>query len=414
MRASEERAGASMAGTARRAAHKGTPFEVLRVFLRLGLTSFGGPVAHIGYFRNAFVIERQWLDERAYADLVALCQFLPGPASSQVGFAIGLMRAGLLGGLAAWTGFTLPSAIILTLFAYGEAALTGPAGEGLLHGLKLTAVAIVAQAVLGMGRSLAPDGRRAAIAVLALLLMAFAPGGASQVAAILLGALAGLLVCREEAAAAGGAGHPPLARRTGFVCLAAFFALLALSFLPGRNSPLAFFAAVTRSGALVFGGGHVVLPLLQAAVVDPGWVSPSAFLAGYGAAQAVPGPLFTFAAYLGAVAAAPPGGAPGAALALIAIFAPGMLILMGALPFWHAVSARPQARAAMAGVNAAVVGLLASALYDPLWTSAVRSRADFAVAAAGFAALVAGRAPPLIVVVFTAAAGVALGVGGAG
>ena len=396
-------------GAARPGEAGGDPLEVLRVFLRLGLTSFGGPVAHLGYFRNAFVVERGWLDERAYADIVALCQFLPGPASSQAGFAIGLGRAGLLGGLAAWAGFTLPSAIALTCFAFGETALTGRAGQGLLHGLELAAVAVVAQAVLGMARNLAPDRPRAAIAVLALLLMAFAPGGASQIAAILAGAGAGLVVCRQAGDAGREAEAPPLARTTGLLALAAFFGLLLLSFLPARDSGLAFLASVYRSGAMVFGGGHVVLPLLRTAVVDPGWVSNGAFLAGYGAAQAVPGPLFAFAAYLGAAATAPPGGAPGAALALVAIFAPGVLILIGALPFWHALSRRPQARAAMAGVNAAVVGLLASALYDPVWTSAVRTPADFAVAAAGFAALAVWGAPPLAVVALTAAAGVGLG-----
>jgi chromate transporter len=382
--------------------------EVLGVFLRLGLTSFGGPVAHLGYFRNEFVVKRQWIDERAFADLVALCQFLPGPASSQVGFALGLKRAGLIGGLAAWAGFTLPSAIALTLFAYGEGVLAGSAGRGLVHGLKLVAVAIVAQAVLGMARTLTPDGPRATIAVLALALMAFAPGGAGQIAAIVLGGLAGLVVCRETVEAPLDAGPSPLSREAGFASLAAAFALLALSFTPGRDSSLAFLAAIYRSGALVFGGGHVVLPLLKSAVVDPGWVSDGAFLTGYGAAQAVPGPLFAFAAYLGALATAPPGGALGAALALVAIFLPGVLILMGALPFWHDFSRRRQARAAMAGVNAAVVGLLASALYDPVWTGAVVGPADFAIAAAGFAALVAWRAPPLVVVIAIAAAGMGL------
>ncbi len=387
----------------------GSPFEVLRVFLKLGLTSFGGPVAHLGYFRNAFVLKRSWLDERAFGDLVALCQFLPGPASSQVGFAIGLMRAGYPGALAAWAGFTLPSAIAMTLVAYGAGALHGPAGEGLLHGLKLVAVAVVAQAVLGMAQSLAPDRPRAAIAILALILVAFAPGGVGQLGAIVVGGLLGLVFCREGAEAAAGGAEAAVSRRMGVVFLAAFFALLALSFAPARDGAFAFLAAVYRSGALVFGGGHVVLPLLRAAVVDPGFVSDSAFLAGYGAAQAMPGPLFTFAAYLGAAAPAP-GGGPGAALALIAIFLPGILVLLGALPFWHALRVRPGAQAAMAGVNAAVVGLLASALYDPVWTSAVLGPADFAIAAAGFAALVVWRAPPLAVVLLTAAAGVALGV----
>src|SRR5271166_1668425 len=390
----------------------GSPFEVLRAFTKLGLTSFGGPVAHLGYFRNAFVVERGWLDERAFGDLVALCQFLPGPASSQACFAIGLMRAGYFGALAAWAGFTLPSAAAMTLVAYGAGALYGPAGEGLLHGLKLVAVAIVAQAVLGMARSLAPDRPRAAIAVLALILTAFAPGGLSQIAAIVLGGLLGLVFCRQGAEApAGAAAATPVSRRMAVLFLIAFFALLTLSLLPAREGALAFLAAIYRSGALVFGGGHVVLPLLRAAVVDPGFVSNNAFLAGYGAAQAMPGPLFTFGAYLGAVAPAP-GGAAGAALALIAIFAPGILILLGALPFWQALRARAGARAAMAGVNAAVVGLLASALYDPVWTGAVRSPADFAIAAADFAALTVWKAPPLAVVVLTAAAGVALAVAG--
>ena len=390
----------------------GSPLEVLRIFLRLGLTSFGGPVAHLGYFHNAFVVRRQWLDERAYADLVALCQFLPGPASSQVGFSIGLIRAGYLGALAAWAGFTLPSAIAMTLAAYGAGVLNGPAGEGLLHGLKLVAVAIVAQAVLSMARTLTPDKPRAAIAILALMLMAFAPGGVSQIGAIVAGGLAGLAFCRQEAEAAVDGGEAPISRKMGLVFALAYFALLALSFLPSRESALAFVAAVYRSGALVFGGGHVVLPLLQGAVVAPGWLPESAFLAGYGAAQAVPGPLFTFAAFLGAAANAPPGGVPGAALALVAIFLPGVLILMGALPFWHALRARAGARAALAGVNAAVVGLLASALYDPVWRSAVGGPKDFAIAAAGFAGLVVWRAPPILVVVLTAAAGVALGVAG--
>jgi len=390
---------------------RGSPLEVLLVFLKLGLMSFGGPAAHIGYFRHAFVVERGWLDERAFADLIGLCQFLPGPASSQTSFAIGLFRAGYPGGLAAWVGFTLPSAIAMTLFAYGAGALTGPAGEGFLHGLKLVAVAVVAQAVLGMAQNLAPDKPRAVIAVLALIVMAFTPKGASQILAIALGGVLGLVLCRQGAGATAQGGEAaPVSRRIGLVFLALFFVLLALSFLACGGGTLAFLAAIYRSGALVFGGGHVVLPLLQGAVVAPGFVSESAFLAGYGAAQAVPGPLFTFSAFLGAVASVPPGGAAGAVLALVAIFAPGLLILLAALPYWRGLRARPRARAAMAGVNAAVVGLLASALYDPVWTSAVKTPADFAVAAAGFAGLVAWRAPPLAVVVLTAAAGVILGV----
>jgi chromate transporter len=390
----------------------GSPLEVLRVFLKLGLTSFGGPIAHLGYFRREFVVRRAWLDERAYADLVALCQFLPGPASSQTGFAIGLMRAGYLGGLAAWAGFTLPSAIAMTLVAFGEGALKGRAGDGLIHGLKLVAVAIVAQAVLGMARNLAPDRPRATIAVVSLVLTASVPGTWAQVAVILLGALAGLLVCRIGVGADVAVAEAQISRSMGFVFGAAFFVLLALSFAPSLSGAAALAAAFYRSGALVFGGGHVVLPLLRVAVVDPGWVSDSAFLAGYGAAQAVPGPLFAFAAYLGVVAGVGPGGVAGAALALVAIFLPGLLLVMAVLPFWNGWRGLSGARAAMAGVNAAVVGLLASALYNPVWTSAVRTPADFAIAAAGFVALIVWRAPPLLVVLATVAAATALSLAG--
>ena len=390
----------------------GPPLEVLRVFLKLGLTSFGGPVAHLGYFRREFVVKRAWLDERTYADVVALSQFLPGPASSQTGFAIGLMRAGYLGGLAAWAGFTLPSAAAMTLFAYGEGALRGPVGDGLMHGLKLVAVAIVAQAVMGMAQTLCPDRPRATIAVLALILTTFTPASWAQIVVILLGALAGFFVCRQSADIAFAGPEPPVSRRMGIAFAALYFALLALSLVPMRAGTAALAAAFYRSGALVFGGGHVVLPLLRAAVVGPGWVSDGAFLAGYGAAQAVPGPLFTFAAYLGTVASVPPGGVLGAMLALVTIFAPGLLLMMAALVFWRDLRARNDARAAMAGVNAAVVGLLASALYNPVWTSAVRGPVDFAIAAAGFVALIVGRAPPLLVVVATAAATVALSLAG--
>jgi chromate transporter len=400
----------SRAGLGRSKAN--SPLEVLRVFLKLGLTSFGGPVAHLGYFRREFVVRHGWLDERAYADLVALSQFLPGPASSQTGFALGLMRAGYLGGLAAWAGFTLPSAVAMTLFAYGEGALHGPVGDGLMHGLKLVAVAIVAQAVMEMAQTLCPDRPRATIAALALILTAFARAGWTQIVVILLGALAGFFVCgRGEDIPVAGA-EAPVSRAMGIVFAGLYVVLLALSFVPAGAGAAALAAAFYRSGALVFGGGHVVLPLLRAAVVDPGWVSDNAFLAGYGAAQAVPGPLFTFAAYLGAVANVPPGGVGGAALALVAIFAPGLLLMMAALVFWRDFRARSGARAAMAGVNAAVVGLLASALYNPVWTSAVRGPTDFAIAAAGFVALIVWRVPPLLVVLATAAAAVALSLAG--
>jgi chromate transporter len=389
---------------------RGTALEVLLVYLKLGLTCFGGPIAHIGYFRDEFVIRRRWLDEQTFADLVALCQFLPGPASSQTGFVIGLMRSGYLGGLAAWTGFTLPSAIALVLFAYGAGSLSGPIGTGLLHGLKLVAVAIVAQAVWGMARSLAPDRARASIGAVAALIMLFSPSSLAQIAAILLSGLAGLFLCRAAPPAADGHMTLPVSRHAGVAALAAFAVLLVgLLLVQGHLSTgIDLFAAFYRSGALVFGGGHVVLPLLREAFVTPGWVSDDAFLAGYGAAQAVPGPLFTFAAYLGAVAQTAPNGLVGAILGLIGIFLPGILILIGTVPFWDALRTRAGAQAAMRGINAAVVGILAAALYDPVWTSSVKASGDFAVALIGFVLLVAWRAPPLLVVVVGALGGVAL------
>jgi chromate transporter len=386
-----------------------SPVEVFLAFLKLGVTSFGGPIAHIGYFRAEFVERRKWLSERAYVDLVALSQFLPGPASSQTGFGIGLLRGGYLGGLAAWVGFTAPSAILMVLFAYGAGSIAGSAtGAALLHGLKLVAVAIVAQAVLGMARSLCPDRERASIAALALMLMLLAPGSLSQVGTIVLGGIAGIFVCRARTETAPDSMTIPVSRGVATLSLILALVLLAVAFVPARGG-LALFDAFYRSGALVFGGGHVVLPLLRDAVVAPGWVSDSSFLAGYGAAQAVPGPLFTFAAYLGAVASVPPGSVSGAVIALVAIFLPGLLCLMGTLPFWHALRARPNAQAAMRGTNAAVVGLLGAALYNPVWTSAVQRPADFAVAATGFVLLIAWRAPPLLVVVLSAIAGIAIG-----
>jgi chromate transporter len=389
--------------------------EVLLIFLKLGVSCFGGPIAHIGYFRDEFVTRRRWLDEQAYADLVALCQFLPGPASSQVGFSIGLTRAGYLGGLAAWTGFTLPSALLLLLFAYGVGSLGGPIGAGLLHGLKLVAVAIVAQAVWGMARSLCPDRERASIAAVAALVVLFSPSSLGQIAAILFGAVAGLVWCRAAPPASGGppAAHVamPVSRAVGASALALFAVLLAgVLLLPGRLSSQAFdlFAAFYRSGALVFGGGHVVLPLLREAFVAPGWIGDDAFLAGYGAAQAVPGPLFTFSAYLGAMVTPQPHGIAGAALGLLGIFLPGILILIGTLPFWNAFRSRAGAQAAMRGVNAAVVGVLGAALYNPVWTSSVKAPGDFAVALVGFVLLAAWRAPPLVVVLVSACGGIAL------
>lgn len=380
--------------------------EVFGVFLRLGLTSFGGPVAHLGYFRQEFVVRRRWLDERSYADLVALCQFLPGPASSQVGMAVGLSRAGYAGALAAWFAFTLPSAVALVLFAYGLAAAGGAAGSPWVHGLKVAAVAVVAQAVLGMMRSLAPDRERATLAVVAAAIALAVPSAWGQVGAILVGAVAGLTVLRAPAAASE---HVPIplriGRSAGALCLLLFVALLVgLPLLAAANPDrtVAFVDSFYRAGSLVFGGGHVVLPLLKAEVVPPGWVDEAQFLAGYGAAQAVPGPLFTFAAFLGAVA----GGWSAAAICLVAIFVPSFLLVVGALPFWEEIRRQPRAQSALRGINAAVVGLLLAALYDPVWTAGIRNAGDFAVAAAAFLALYAwGAAPWLLVLACAAAVG---------
>ena len=394
---------------------KAAPGEVFLAFLKLGLTSFGGPIAHLGYFRDELVVRRRWIDETSYADLVALCQFLPGPASSQVGFALGLLRGGPWGGLAAWSAFTLPSAILLVVFALGASVFTGTAGTGLIHGLKLVAVAIVAQAVWGMARSLAPDRPRATIALVSVLIVVAAAGSAGQVGAIVCGGLAGARFCRGEGAKPAGRLAFPVPRRVGLLLLALFFALLAglpLAATLSNVQGIALFDAFYRSGALVFGGGHVVLPLLQEAVVRPGWVSPDGFLAGYGAAQAVPGPLFTFAAYLGTIMAPPPHGIAGAALCLVAIFLPGLLLVTGALPFWDAFRTRPLAQAAMRGTNAAVVGILGAALYDPVWTSAVRDSWDFVVALAAFILLTTWKTPPWIIVLLAGAYGLGAGLAG--
>ena len=388
---------------------RGSAREVFAAFLKLGLTSFGGPIAHLGYFRNEFVERRKWLDETTYAELVALCQFLPGPASSQVGFSLGILRGnGLLGGLAAWFAFTTPSALILIAFAMGAAVFTGPIAEGFLHGLKLVAVAVVAQAIWGMSRTLTPDRPRAGIALAAVAIVVFFAGSFGQIAAIVLGACAGLWLCRGDVAPVSGHLYFPVTRRAGVIALALFAALLLIRPFVARatgSQALALFDAFYRSGALVFGGGHVVLPLLQAQVVTPGWVSNEAFLAGYGLAQAVPGPLFTFAAYLGAVMVPPPNGLAGAAIALVAIFLPGMLLVYGTLPFWDPMRTRPAAQAAMRGTNAAVVGILGAALYNPVWTSAVSTPRDFALALAGFLLLTVWKLPPWIVVVLLAGAG---------
>ncbi len=383
--------------------------EVFRIFLRLGLTSFGGPIAHIGYFRREFVLNRQWLDEHAYADLVGLCQFLPGPASSQVGFALGLSRRGLSTGLAAWLGFTLPSALALFLFASMAASLTGLYATAAIHGLKIVAVAVVAQALWGMAQTLTPDLRRIAIAALAAVIVTVLAGSFGQILAIILGALLGLLLCRGIATTGASPLRVTISRPLAIASLILFALLLATGpLLASASHAIAVFNAFYRSGALVFGGGHVVLPLLSDAVVRPGWLSPQTFLAGYGAAQAVPGPLFTISAYMGALLNTAPNGAWGAILAVIAIFLPGMLLVMGALPFWQDLRSRPDLQAAMRGINAAVVGILAAALYSPLWTSAIGDWRDAALAAAGFALLVFAKLPSWAIVLATAAASVLL------
>ena len=379
--------------------------DVLSASLRLGLTSFGGPIAHLGYFRDEYVVRRKWLDEKTYADLVALCQFLPGPASSQVGIAIGQLHAGYAGALAAWAGFTLPSAIALVLFAYGVDALGGALGSGWLHGLKVVAVAVVAQAVLGMMRSLAPDRERATLAVVAAAIVLAVPSAWGQIGAIVLGGVVGIVLPRKDAPVNHVALPLAISRWSGACLLILFFVLLiglpllAVS-LPSQSLKL--FDAFYRAGSLVFGGGHVVLPLLQASVVPPGWVSNDAFLAGYGAAQAVPGPLFTFAAYLGAVMGPQPNGWAGAGLCLVAVFLPSFLLVIGTLPFWDQLRRLSVAQGVLCGVNAAVVGLLLAALYNPVWTSGITSGVDFALAAAGFLLLFMWQVPPWLVVVLSA------------
>lgn len=388
---------------------RGRASEVFWAFLALGLTSFGGPVAHLGYFRTAFVERRQWLSEQAYADLVALCQFLPGPASSQVGFALGLMRAGPWGAAMAWLAFTLPSAIVLVLFALGAAVLDGPVASGIIHGLKVVAVAIVAHAVWGMARNLCPDKTRTGIALAAVFAVVLVSGPLGQVAAIVLGGVAGLLFCRESAAAANNDSlHFPVTRRVGTLALLIFAGLLLLlPLLAASAGWLNVVDAFYRSGALVFGGGHVVLPLLEAEVVQSGWVTADEFLAGYGAAQAVPGPLFTFAAYLGALLPGIPS-VIGALLALLAIFVPGFLLLVGVLPFWNQFRQWGSAQALMRGANAAVVGILGAALYQPVWTSAIIGPYEFVLALTGFMLLTVWKLPAWVVVIVVALGGVVI------
>lgn len=394
-------------------ASRGSAVEVFWAFLRLGVTSFGGPIAHLGYFRDDLVARRRWMTDKAYADLVALCQFLPGPASSQVGFATGLHRAGTLGAIAAFLAFTLPSAILMVAFAFGAALFEGVVGAGLLTGLKIVAVAIVAQAVWGMAKTLTPDARRASIAVVAAVVALLLAGSIGQVLAIVLGAVAGLLLCRSAPAELGDTdlAHFPVSRTAGIASLAVFVVILlgmpVLAALTG-NGPLTLFDTFYRAGALVFGGGHVVLPLLEAGVVETGWVSPEQFLAGYGAVQAMPGPLFTFSAYLGTLSTVGPGGVLGAAVALVAIFLPGFLLLVAVLPFWNALRGRTWMQSLMRGANAAVVGILGAALYDPLFTTGIVGAGSFSLALVCFVLLIAWKLPPWAVVLVGGAGGILL------
>ncbi|MHC8350301.1 chromate efflux transporter [Pseudomonas sp. RT4P38] len=387
---------------------RSSAWSVFLIFLRLGLTSFGGPIAHLGYFRDEFVTRRRWLTERSYADLVALCQFLPGPASSQVGIALGLSRAGYRGALAAWTGFTLPSAVALILFALGISQYGAALAPGALHGLKVVAVAVVAQAVWGMARNLCTDVLRVSIMVMAACVALLEPSAWGQVSVIAAAGLAGLLLFKPDQSAE----HDPLpitiSPRAGALWLSLFLALLVglpllTELLP--NQTVAMVDAFYRSGSLVFGGGHVVLPLLQAEVVPSGWVSNETFLAGYGAAQAVPGPLFTFAAFLGASMNLAPSGWIGGIICLLAIFTPSFLLIVGALPFWERLRRSLRTRAALAGVNAAVVGLLLAALYQPVWTSAIFKPQDFGLALVALVALMFWKLPPWLVVVGCGVAG---------
>lgn len=392
-------------------AQRSSFWEIFSVFLLLGVSSFGGPVAHLGYFRTEFVERRRWMDERSYADLVALCQFLPGPASSQVGMAIGLARGGWWGSLAAWAGFTLPSAGLLISFALVLSQHGHWGDSGVVHGLKIAAVAVVAQAVWGMSKSLCPDRPRAALAIGAALLTLLLPSAFAQVSAIAVCGLVGWRLLQLPGQQAVDHRSYGVSRGAGMAALVVFsLLLLGLPLLvAGTGSPLlATLDAFYRAGALVFGGGHVVLPLLQSAVVPGGAVSNAEFLAGYGATQAVPGPLFTFAAYLGAVMrpeVAGVGGWAGGLACLAAIFLPAWLLVVGVLPFWDTLRRRPAVQSALAGVNAGVVGLLLAALYDPVWTTAIGSRADFGLALAAFGLLVYARWSPLLVVASSAAAG---------
>ncbi len=387
--------------------HEGA-WEIFLIFLRLGLTSFGGPIAHLGYFRDEFVTRRQWLAEKSYADLIAFCQFLPGPASSQAGIALGLARAGYRGALAAWAGFTLPSAIAMILFAQGIASHRDLLSSAVLHGLKIVAVAVVVQAVWGMARNFCKDALRVTIAVLAACIVLLTPSALVQVGVMAIAGLVGLLLFSPVQVVE----HKPLpitvSHRAGVLWLMLFFVLMIILPLLAKVLPGHFIAEVDafyRAGSLVFGGGHVVLPLLQAAVVPSGWVSNETFLAGYGAAQALPGPLFTFAAFLGGSMSAAPSGWTGGMVCLLAIFTPSFLLVMGALPFWESMRCNVRTQSALAGINAAVVGLLLAALYHPVWTSTIHSPKDFALALVLLVALMFWKLPPWLVVIASGVAG---------
>jgi len=388
---------------------RGSAPEVFITFLKLGLTSFGGPIAHLGYFHHELIERRKWVDESVYAQLVALCQFIPGPASSQLGFALGLLRGGWAGAIAAFLAFTLPSALLLFAFAAFLPYLSGTVGNAAIHGLKLVALAVVGYGVLGMTRQLCPDPPRATIATIAVALILLSDQSWMQLLVVVLGGIAGLSVCRNAQPVAGDGLQLRYGPALGWALIAAFGLLLVgLPFLvEGGGSRLAVFEAFYRAGALVFGGGHVVLPLLEESVVSPGWVSQDEFLAGYGAAQAVPGPMFTLAAYLGARLPGSEGGILGATVSLGAIFLPGFLLVAGVLPLWRAIAGRPIAARVIAGVNAAVVGILGAALYDPVWTSAVQGPLDMAVALVGFTLLAAWRVSAIMIVFWCVTASIA-------
>jgi chromate transporter len=379
--------------------------EVFVIFLRLGCISFGGPVAHLGYFRTEFVERRQWLNEEAFAEMIAIAQSLPGPASSQTGYMIGILRAGLPGGIAAWLGFTLPSALLMLAFAFGHLLLAGKAGDAFLHGLQLVAVAVIAQAILAMQRSLAPDILRLAFAATAAIIVLFTPASFGTLLAIALGAIAGFALVRSNDGPIQADFPINLSRTTGTCAAIAFSLLLAASLLfhTNRITSLSIFLRFSRTGALVFGGGHVVLPLLENAIVAKGWIGQSAFLSGYGAAQALPGPLFTFAAYLGAAIQPNPHPLLFGLVALLAVFLPGLLLITAVLPFWSAVRSRPSIRTALKGINASVVGVLIAALVRPVWTSTVHTIADCCIVLIALALLTIWKLQPWIVVLGTAA-----------